>query len=229
MKQFTKKNILALTAGAFILAGATSPFIAHASELHPFNRPAWGYHQVAPDKIAQNIAETFGVNKNEVLAYEKKGVHFRDLMKAAFIAKAGETSFDKVMQAKTFTNSWRDVAKSLGVTREKMRAAHQDVLAARMQEKLDISKQVSLNLLQQGYHLQDIAVASELAQNTGNPTNDILAMKKINNTWYTVAESLGVSKPAFRQDMKKLHTAFPFFDHHFGHRFGFEHSKSLEQ
>lgn len=208
MNTLTKKRIMGLVAGGVLLASTISPFVAQAAEQCDYNRPVRGHHQMDPDKIAQNIADTFGVSKDNVLNYEKEGVHFKDLYKASFLAKASGRSLKEVMQTKTLDNTWRDVAKVLGVTREKMRATRQDVEATKFETKLHIPKQTSLGLMQEGYRGHDIAVANELSQNTGKNINDVLSMKKINNTWYDVAQSLGVSDDTFKQDMKNLKAAF---------------------
>jgi hypothetical protein len=221
MNTLTKKRILGLVAGGVLLAGTISPFIAQAAEQCNFNpREMMGHHQMDPDKMAQHIADQFGVSKEDVLSFEKQGVHFKDLYKASLLAKASGKSLKEVMQTKTLDNTWRDVAASLGVTKEQIRAIHQDIAAARLETKLEIPKQTSLELMQQGYRSRDIAVANELSKNTSKPISDILTMRKINNTWYDVAQSLGVDEDVFKQDMKNLGVAF---HHRYGgfHREGF--------
>jgi hypothetical protein len=213
MNRFTKNGFLGLAAGALLFANAVSPVAVHAAQpISPY-QPGVGYQQMDPGKIAQNIADTYGVNKDEVMNGVKEKVHFKDLTKAALIAKAGGKSFAEVMQAKTFTNSWRDVAKSLGVTREQMRTALQDIAAGRLQNKLNIPRETTLGFLKQGYRVKDIAMAGELSKNTGKPEDFILSMKQINNTWLKVAQNLGVSKDTFRQDLKEMRLSL-----HQGHR-----------
>jgi hypothetical protein len=212
MKMLNKKAIAGLVAGAFILAGAAIPFtVQAAAENNPgnFDKPAFHQRHFDPDKMAQNISDTFGVNKEEVLKYQQEGIKFRDLFRASFLAKASGQSLKEVMGAKTFDNTWKDVAKALGVTKEKMQATRNDIASTRLENKLSISKQTSLELMQQGYRPRDIAVANELAQNTGKPIGDVLSLRKINNTWYDVAQTLGVDDNTFKQDMQNLKAAFP--------------------
>jgi capsular polysaccharide biosynthesis protein len=208
MNALTKKRIMGMVAGGVLLAGTISPFIAQAAEQCNFNPTAMGHHQMDPDKIAQHIADTFGVSKDDVLTYEKQGIRSKDLYKASLLAKASGKSLKEVMQTKTLDNTWKDVAASLGVTKEEIRAAHQDIEATKLERKLNIAKQTSLDLMQQGYRSRDIAVANELSKNTSKPINDILSMRKINNTWYDVAQSLGVDEDTFKQDMKDIAVAF---------------------
>lgn len=204
-----KKTIASLVAGVFILGGAITPFIAQAADQSSCDRPTWGHHQMDPDKFAQKIADTYGINKDELLKYQQEGIHFRDLSKAAFLAKASDKSLKEVMEIKTFDNTWKDVAATLGVTREKVRAIHQEMAAAQLEAKLTIPKQSSLDLMSQGYRPHDIAVANQLSINTGKPITDILSMRKINNTWYDVAQTIGIDETTFKQDMQNIRTAFP--------------------
>ncbi len=211
MKSKNFKQFIGLVAGVLFLAGvAAAPFIAQAAaQPEATNNPPGHHFQVDPDKAAQRLADNFGVSKDEVLKYQQQGVNFRDLSKASLLAKASGKSLAEIMAAKTTANTWKDVAQSLGVTKEKMQAVRQDIAASRLESKLGIPKQSSLELLQQGYHLRDIAVANKLAANTGKSVTDVLALKKINNRWSDVAQTLGVDDNTFRQDMKDLRGAFP--------------------
>jgi hypothetical protein len=209
MNALTKKRIMGLVAGGVLLASTISPFVAQAATQCDFYPTMMRHHQLDPDKVAQHIADTFDVNKDVVLTYEKQGVRFKDLYKAAFLVKASGKSLKEVLQTKTLDNTWQDVAISLGVTKEEIRATHQDIEATKLEKKLDITKQTSLDLLQQGYLSRDIAIANELSKNTSKPISDILTMRKINNTWYDVAQLLGVDQDTFKQDMKDLNVVFP--------------------
>jgi hypothetical protein len=208
-----RRNIIGLTLGAVVMAGAMSPFVAQAAEQCDFNGPQMGHHRMNPAKMAENIADTFGVSKDSVLSYEKQGVHFRDLYKAAFLAKAGDKSLKEVMETKTLDNTWKDVVKALGITKGQIRAAHQDIEATKLEDKLHIAKQTSLDLMQEGYRGRDIAIANELSPNTGKTVKEILAMKQINNSWEDVAQLLGISDENFKKDMNNIKAAFP---HHRG-------------
>lgn len=209
MNSLTKKSIVGLTAGVIILAGAASPFTVQAAAANDCagQLPAMHQHHFDPDKIAQRIADTYGVNKEDVLKYHNEGVNFKDVFKASFLAKASGKSLKEVMKVKTFDNTWKDVAQSLSVTKEQIKATHNDIVATKLEAKLHISKQISLDLLQQGYRARDISVANELSKNTGKPIIDVLGMKKINNTWQDVASVLGVDDNTFTRDKKDLRAA----------------------
>jgi hypothetical protein len=214
MNILTRKRVVGLTACVVILAGAVSPIAVQASAENDCSGqpPAMYQRHFDPDKIAQRIADTYGVNKEDVLKYNNEGVSFKDVFKASFLAKASGKSLKEVMEVKTYDNTWKDAAQSLGVTKEQMKATRNDIAATQLENKLQISKQTSLDLMQQGYRTRDIAVANALSNNTGKPIIDVLAMKKINNTWLDVASTLGVDDNTFQQDMKDLKTVF----HHKG-------------
>ncbi|SDF17805.1 hypothetical protein [Sporomusa acidovorans] len=211
------KGLLAsIVAGTIFISGMVSPFIVQADENkgQPLNRPGIQQSHVDPDQAAQKLSDVFRVSKEDVLKYTQSGVHYRDLYRASFLAKAGGKSLQEVMQAKTATNSWKDVAQALGITREAMKSTRWDIAATNMETKLSIAKQTSMKFLQQGYHPRDIAVANELAKNTNKPIADVLGLKKINNTWSEVATSLGIDQNIFKQDMSHVKTAFPHRGHH---------------
>lgn len=220
MKILSKKALAGVLAGAFILAGAAAPFIVSAAEYNERdNRPACqqGQHQKpTPEQMAQRLSEDFGVSQDSILQYQAKGMNFRDISRAAFLANASGKSMDEVISYKTADNTWRDVAGTLGITKEQMKAARQNIVAIRLNAKLGMDKEAALELLQQGYHPRDIAMANELAQNTGSSINDVLNEKKINNTWRDVANNLGVDADTFQQDLKNVQPAFP---HHPGGHF----------
>lgn len=204
-----KRNIIGLAAGAVFLAGSVSPFVAEAAESDNLYRPAIEHRQVNSDKFAQDIGDTFGINKNDILTYHNQGIDFKDLFKASLLAKASNKSLKEVMVLKNYDNTWMKVAQSLGVTKEKMYTTHNDIEATQMEKTLSIPKKISFNLMKQGYHSDDIANANALAKITGKSISAILNMKKINNTWFQVSQSLSVNYGTFKQGTKEIKNAFP--------------------
>lgn len=219
MKMLSKKALASLIAGTFIMAGAVSPFIVQAADIEapPAMHDKCGPGQQRPghnpQEMAQHLADVFGIDQATVLQYSEKGMNFRDIGKAAMLANASGQSLDTVISHKTYLNHWKDVANELGVTKEQMKAAHQNVIATGLNKKIGLDKQTALDLLQQGYHPRDIGMASELAKNTGKTLDEILSMRKINNTWLDVATTLGVDKDTLKNDAKEL----GFGSHHHGH------------
>jgi predicted transcriptional regulator len=207
MKIVSKKTIAAMIAGTFIIAGAASPFIVQAADTQETSS---SYHQkqekrqINPEEAAKRISDTFGIDQATILKYHNDGMKFRDISKAAFLAKAGNKSINDVISQKTPTNTWKDVAAALGITKEQMKATHQDIAATHLNKKTGISKKTALDLLHQGYHPRDIGMASELSKNTKKPIKDILSLKKINNTWSDVAKELGINTETFKQDLKEI-------------------------
>ena len=207
MKIVSRKTIAAMVAGTFIIAGAASPFIVQAAETQ--EKPS-AYHQkqeqqkISPEEAAKRLSDAFGVDQTTILKYQNNGMNFRDISKAAFLAKAGNKSIEDVISQKTDTNTWKDVAASLGITKEQMKATRQDMAATHLNKQTGIKKETALDLLQKGYHPRDIGMASELSKNTKKSINDILSLKKINNTWSDVAKKLGVNDETFKNDLKEV-------------------------
>lgn len=196
-----------MVAGTFIIAGAASPFIVQAAETE---KTPSAYHQrqekkqMSPEEAAKRISNTFGIDQSTILNYNNNGMSFKDIGKAAFLAKAGGKSIDSVISKKTADNNWKDVAQSLGITKEQIKAAHQDMAANQLNKRTGIDKKAALNLLKDGYRPHDIGMASQLANATKKPIKDVLSLKKINNTWSDVAKKLGIDAETFKKDFKGM-------------------------
>ena len=206
-----------MVAGTFIMAAAASPFIVHASEIEQTptgQHQKYEKHQMSPDKIAQHLSDAFGIDQTTILHYNSTGMSFKDISRAAFLANASGKSLDDVISYKTADNTWKDVATTMGITKEEIHAARHNMIANGLNKKIGLDKQVTLNLLNQGYHPQDIAIASQLGKNTNKEISDVLSLKKINNRWSDVAIILGVDKETFKNDMKTIGYGFG----HRGHR-----------
>lgn len=212
MSILSKKGIIGLATGVALFAGTMSPFVAQASSPNDgedgVRPPVMDQHQISPDKVAQNLSDIFGITKADILDYVNEGVGIRELSTGCFLAKASDKSLKDVMNIKMKKSSWRDVGQSLGLTKEKMEATGNELAAARLESKLKIAKQTGLGLLQDGYQPNDIALANELATNSQKSIKDVLAMKKMNNTWEDVADSLNVDESTFRNDIKNIREAF---------------------
>jgi hypothetical protein len=212
MKAFSRKIIAAMVAGTFIIAAAATPFIVQASEIKqpPAGQHQKGQrnHQVSPEKAAQRLSDVFGIDKASILKYNTNGMSFRDISKAAFFANASGKSLANVISHKTPDNKWKDVAATLGITKEQMKATRHNMAANSLHKKIGLDKQTGLDLLQEGYHVRDIGMASQLGKNSSKPIVEVLSLKKINNTWFDVANTLGVDKETFKKDAKELGYGF---------------------
>lgn len=70
---------------------------------------------------------------------------------------------------------------------------HYSFVAKRIAEYGNLEEAVALQLLKDGYRGRDIEMAGRLAKASGKDVQAVLAMKKINNRWYDVADALGVA------------------------------------
>lgn len=202
--RFSKKAIATIVAGTFLFVGAVVPFAVHAAT-EKQERPAMHQRKIDPEKAAERISQHFGVPKDSILKYQNQGRSFRDLSKAAFLAKASGKSFESVITLKTTDKNWKEVAQELGVTKEQMKSTHRELASNRISEKTGMSKTDVTGLLDQGYKGRDISMAGLLSKKTDRSAYDILQLKKINNTWLDVADALGVDKDAFKAELKQMH------------------------
>ncbi len=201
----TRKTIAAFVAGAFIIAGIAGPLAAQAESTDK-ERPAYHQrHQITPEQAAKRLAERFGLDESLILKYQKQGKTPRELSRAALYAKASGNSFESVVALKTSTNTWKDVANTLGVDRAKVKAVRQELAAQHMSQKFNIAQGDIQNLFNQGYHYRDIAMSGMLAKETGKTIDSVIALKKVNNTWRDVAKELGVDFKALKKEMRNNH------------------------
>lgn len=200
-----KKILIGMVAGAALLGTGAGLMQAQASadEQEPsYSTPD---HQGRPprpvmntDEMAKRIHETFGVDEAEVKAAIEANRDFRDIGQAAMLSKISGKSFKDVLGMKTEKNTWEDVGKSLGVTRDQVHEQMDDMMASRIEQKGNVDKDTALKLLRNGYWAQDIECAGLLAKKSGEDIQSVLDKKKINNRWSDVAEQLGVDWKSLR-------------------------------
>ncbi|MCE5287236.1 MAG: hypothetical protein LLG02_15510 [Pelosinus sp.] len=201
---FSKKTLAVAIVGAVITLGTAIPTLVQAAD-NSNDRP--GFHQrqkMSPEQMTAKMSARLGISQEDFAKYQANGLNPRDIGHAAFLAKVSGKTIDEVISLKTTDNTWKDVMSTLGITKEQIKSARQNMTADRITAKTGADKAVVLDLLSQGYHGKDIMMASQLAKNTDKPINEILAMKKINNSWREVASDLGVS-PESMKDFKGMH------------------------
>jgi hypothetical protein len=161
------------------------------------------------DEMAQQFATTFNVDKKVLLDYQKKGYTMGDFYRGAVIASAGNKPFTDVLNAKTATNSWKDVMTSFSVTNEQLQHVAQVFMSKQIATMAQIDESTVNGLLKDGYQPNDIVMASVLSKQASKTIPDVLNLKKINNTWKDVATSLGIDETTFNQCMTDLKSKMP--------------------
>lgn len=196
MKNFYKKIFVGLAAGAIIVTGSTM-LLDTANAASSSNRPRPVVTQEQPPRcdintMAQELADNCNVSKDEILSYCNNGGYFHEACNAAYIAKLSGKSFTDVVNAKTNSNSWQQVAEKFGVTQEELLNERRSMMAERIAANSKINAASAMQLLQEGYTSRDIGIAAELADASGKDIHAVMDMKKINNRWADVAKELGV-------------------------------------
>lgn len=206
MKIMTKKMVAGVVAGAVLLTGGLSYVQAardnSEKERVEFRGPA-GHRQppqMNREEMAGKIADTFKVSKDEVLKAMDGKEDFRNIGHAAMLAKISGKSFQEVLSMKTKDNHWGDVQKSLGITGEQMKDEMDSLTAERIAGHGNVGLDTAKKLLKNGYDARDIEMAGILAKASGKDLQSVLDMKKINNHWKDVANSLGVDEGKLRLD-----------------------------
>lgn len=199
---------LVLTVGGFGMLSAQSQ---DKTDLRPRycvtqdERPDGQPPKMTTDEVAQHIAESFGVDAKQVKSALDEQKDFRDIGRAAMLAKISGKSFADVMALKTDDKDWRDIESSLGVTREKVRQLRIEMTAKDLSRDGVIDEEGALKLLKDGYEPWDISCAAILAKAADKDIQSVLDLKKINNRWGDVADQLGVD----RGELQKFHGPGP--------------------
>lgn len=192
------KTCIALLLSGFVFASASLPFTETVSAS---NKPP----ECGPQVVAQRMAADWGVGKNDIETYLQQGVNPHDLMHGAILAKASNKPLTEILSMKTLANTWDDVEQSLGITKQQIQGIREDMVATKMANDLSVAKSTIVDLLKYGYIPPDIDAAAVLAKSTQKPILEILSLKKINNSWSDVAQSLGIDQDTFRQTLEKHH------------------------
>lgn len=208
MNNKMKKSIAAFITGAFLLGGLAAPLVASAAQSN-LSKPAVHQRKMDPEKVAQRLADNFGVNKAEIEKYQANGTSMKDIAHAAFLSYASGKSFAQVMDCKTADKSWKQVTAELGINQESIKTAKDQLQAKRLHDKLGIDSSEALSLLQQGYSQKTVAAASLLAKHSGKPASEVLALKTKDNSWRDVAKTLNINEDALKADLKKLRSSVP--------------------
>ncbi|HWR40928.1 MAG TPA: hypothetical protein VN611_15660 [Patescibacteria group bacterium] len=202
----SRKTIAGFVAGAFLLVGVAVPMgVQAAAENYP---SAFHARQAQKAQSSQRLAETFGVDAEEVQRYNTQGYSYKALGHASFLAKASGKPLSEVISLKTDNNSWKDVAQTLSITPEQRQAAHRDLTAAQLENRLQIPRQTSMRLLAAGHSGRDIALANLLAQKSTKSIDEVFLLHQSGTNWDYTATALGIDRESWQKDAQQLRSEF---------------------
>ena len=182
-----RKILTGILSGALLLTGAQA--LANPPEM-PDDDKFWEEEATAhTGGRAKYISEKYGVDAAQVEAALNDGVHFGDVKFAAALAKLSGKSFSEVLAMKV---DWAQVAEKLGVTREQLKAFHEQERDEHFAKMAGVEVKTFKSLLNDGYNPHDIMIAGKIAQASNKNIKSVLDKRKINNSWDDVAKSFGV-------------------------------------
>lgn len=193
MKFWNRKVLAGIAVGLAIAAGTAGMYQMETTK--PVSAAAQEQRQAPQfdvNKAAKHIADSFGVDESQVRAAIEDRRDFRDIGRAAALAKLSGKSFQDVLAMKTDSNTWKEVRNALGVTEEAERNLQTERMAEHICQDTTIDRDEAIRLLKDGYSPRDIQAAALLSKASGKDIRDVLGMKKINNSWRDVAASLQV-------------------------------------
>ena len=204
MRNFSKKILVGLLSGAFILAGSHA--LAAPPET-PGHGKDWQQEATANiDGWSKYFSEQYGVDSAQIKKAFEDGVHIEDIHSAAVLSKLSGKSFSDVLAMKV---DWPQVAEKLGVTREQLAEFAKQEREEMLAKRSGIDVATLKSLLKEGYNPRDIDIAGKIAKAANKDIKTVLAKRTINNSWNDVAKSFGV-------DMKTIMPPPP--GHHRGHQ-----------
>lgn len=196
-------KILTVAAATLLLSGIGSqfnPLLVNAAPPPPpkMERVA---PQVRIDTEMQQLSDIYGIEKSLLMQYYNKGWKLKEISHGAFLAYASQKSFTDVMNLKD-ENSWPRVEYLLGLTPNDIKAAHDDLAAQYLSEKLSVNKTIITRLLQKNYSMGDVLHGILISQYCTASPEDIISMHNPPKTdWNTVADKLGITD----EQMQEIH------------------------
>ena len=197
MKMRIKKLVAVVLAGVFLLTGAagmTAEAAGGKVMCHKVPDPA---------RVTAWMSETYGVSQVALLKHYAGGMKLRDLQRAAYYAAVSGKTLDEIITLKNDKQTWREVGRSLAITKEQHKALRQKLFAGRLQQRTGVLKESSLALLQSGKKMRDVAVAGFLAKHSGKKLEDIIALKTKDKKWRAVGAELGIEQEQAAKVMKQ--------------------------
>lgn len=204
-------KILTVAAATLLLSGIGSqfnPLLVNAAPPPPpkMERVA---PQVRIDTEMQQLSDMYGTEKSLLMQYYNKGWKLKEISHGAFLAYASQKSFTDVMNLKN-ENSWPRVEYLLGLTPNDIKAAHDDLAAQYLSEKLSVNKTIITRLLQKNYSMGDVLHGILISQYCTASPEDIISMHNPPKTdWNTVADKLGITDEQMQEIRNTMRDVAP--------------------
>lgn len=204
-------KILTVAAATLLLSGIGSqfnPLLVNAAPPPPpkMERVA---PQVRIDTEMQQLSDIYGIEKSLLMQYYNKGWKLKEISHGAFLAYASQKSFTDVMNLKD-ENSWPRVEYLLGLTPNDIKAAHDDLAAQYLSEKLSVNKTIITRLLQKNYSMGDVLHGILISQYCTASPEDIISMHNPPKTdWNTVADKLGITDEQMQEIRNTMRDVAP--------------------
>lgn len=204
-------KILTVAAATLLLSGIGSqfnPLLVNAAPPPPpkMERVA---PQVRIDTEMQQLSDMYGIEKSLLMQYYNKGWKLKEISHGAFLAYASQKSFTDVMNLKD-ENSWPRVEYLLGLTPNDIKAAHDDLAAQYLSEKLSVNKTIITRLLQKNYSMGDVLHSILISQYCTASPEDIISMHNPPKTdWNTVADRLGITDEQMQEIRNTMRDVAP--------------------
>lgn len=220
MNQHFKKTLSIALAGAFLLTSAAAYQMPGLSSAAPYQMqhadkmPSHMNKMFNETNFAQAIAAEYNVKQTDVEKALQNGWRPFQLQRAAFIAYASDKSLNDVLSDRDKVSSWQELDEKYGLTPEKHDQAMRQLHCKRIADMTGVTETKLNALIDDGYYMHDITMAALIANEANRSIDDVISQKKINNSWFDIAESFGMNPDDLSE---KMHQCRP---HHFDRGFG---------
>ena len=222
MNSFSTKNIskvlslLVVFAFLFSILGMTADIQAKNKDNtnHPMKREMKDQTVYNIDQASERLANMFDVDKSTIISYCSEGYKVRELYIVGIITQASGKSFKEVMALKTPDNNFFNIAKKLGVSQDDAISISEELSLNEVVEYLQIDRKVFDNLVKENYRYRDIILAGIVSKHAKKPVNEIILLKKTNNTWFEVAADFNITVNGLLYDAENFDEYMSLFSKH---------------
>lgn len=182
---------LLLTAGfakQSVFAAETAP----AQQKQQFLPPRLRRPQMSNPEVAEKLQAAYGYRYTEMLRLLNNGHSYGDLNTACLYAYLSGAPVEKVLQLSQ-PATWGRVRAQLGLTPKIYAEKYMEYQASCLPANSSVDRDVALKYLKQGYPLNDILKAGDLAKKSGNSVAEILPLRTVTCDWTQVEAKLGLT------------------------------------
>lgn len=149
--------------------------------------------QLSNSEAAAKLQDAYGYRYSEMLRLLNNGHSYGDLNTACLYAYLSGAPVEKVLQLRQ-PATWGRVRAQLGLMPKVYAEKYMEYQASYLPANSNVDRATALKYLKQGYPLNDILKAGELAEKSGKSIAEILPLRTVTCDWAQVEAQLGLAQ-----------------------------------